>query len=694
MHRDTTGPSNRRTQSHITRRAAAVALALASACGGSEAPTELDADVILSALVVTQPGTYFYPPLAPTPTPTGTFDATLLPQLSVILEATDVSGNTTILGTFTQSTTPALQLMLPWQQYFVNVPAPQYFTNPALAYRFRLMWGTQQLGFADVSSYVFTVMQTVPNLLFGVKVRIETRPAPILTAITPPTGEAGGPTFTLTLYGQNFQPDSVVYFDGVPVATTYVSPGVLTAVIPGGSYPTVGNYPVWVNTPGPGGGDSNTIDWIATPPPPSGPTYCGLPLTTPAAPTGAHQWSQRYGDGLAQTAIKVVGDPAGNVITTGFFYGSVDFGGGPLTAPSNAGFAKNQFVVKQDAAGNHVWSRQFTATTYMTPSSLGVDCDGSVYVAGWYDGTVDFGGGPLTGNGNNEIYLVKLDANGNHVWSRSFGDGNYQWIWHLAVDSQGNVIVVGGNDGTVDFGGGPLTSLGSEDGFVAKFDTNGNHVWSRSIGSAGYEFVYAVGVDAQDRVFVTGNFENTVDFGGVVLANVSGWDVFVAAYDPMGNAQWVRQFNTPTEWAYFYAVSGDVNGNVVAVGTFSGSHDFGAGAVTSSGGDDLVFVKLGPAGNTLWSTVWGSPALYEGVEGLAIDAAGNAIAGGSHLVKVDATGAVSWSRSFQQNPVRGLGVDPSGNVLVTGEMDLSDDFGGGALTSAGATDVFIVKYAP
>lgn len=671
---------------------ALTALALATSCAGEPPPAELDTDVLLSALVVTVPGTSFYPPLAPTPIPTGPFDATLLPQLSVVLEATDTGGNTTLVATFTQGTTPPLQVMPAFQMYAVNVPAAPYFTNPALAYRFRLLRGTQELGFADVSSYIFTVLQTVPNLLFGVKARIETRPPPTLTAITPPTGEAGGPTFTLTLTGSNFAPDSVVYFDGVAVVTTYVSPNMLTAVIPGGSYPSVGNYPVHVNTPGPGGGDSGTIDWIATPPP-VGQTYCGVTVVTPAAPTGVHHWSQRFGGAQSQTAVKTMADPGGNVVTTGYFYGTIDFGGGALST-TNTGLAKDQFVVKQDGAGNHVWSRQFAATTYLTPSSLAVDCDGSVYLAGWFDGTANFGGAPLVGTGGNEIYLVKLDASGNHVWSRRFGDSQYQWVWHMVVDSQGNVIITGGNDSTVDFGGGPLTAVGGEDGYVAKFDTNGNHVWSRVIGSTGDDFLQGVGVDGQDRVLVTGHFESSVDFGGTILSNVSGYDGFVAVYGATGNLEWVRQFNSPTEWAFFYAVGGDASGNVVVAGTYSDTHDFGAGSMTSAGlSDDVLVVKFDPMGATLWSTGFGTTS-SESIEGMAIDSGGNVIVGGNVLVKVDAAGGVAWSRTFTSNAVRGLGVDPSGNVFVTGELDLTDDFGGGPLTSAGATDVFLAKYAP
>ncbi|MCK6550455.1 SBBP repeat-containing protein [Myxococcota bacterium] len=694
----TRGQWGTRAQPALARRTAAAVVAVAIAVGGCGAdpgaPAELETDVLLSALVVTVPGTSFLPPLAPTPTPTGPFDATLLPQLSIRLEATDTNGVTTTVATFNAGSTPAVVLMNAFQYYFVNIPAANYFTNPALAYRIRVFNGAQDLGFADVSSYIFTVLQTVPNLLFGVKVRIETRPPPVLVALTPPTGEAGGPTFTLTLSGSNFASDSIVYFDGQPLVTTFVSPTQLTAVVPGGAYPTVGNYPVYVFSPGPGGGSSGVIDWIATPPTVTGPTYCGVAVAPIAAPTGAHQWSRRFGGTQSQTALKTAADPSGNVIVTGYFYGSIDLGGGALTT-SNTGLAKDQFVAKLDAAGNHLWSRQYSATLYMTPSSLAVDCAGNVYLAGWYDGVVDFGGGPLVSAGNNEIYLVKLDAFGNHVWSRRFGDAQYQWVWSLAVDAQGNVAITGGNDSTVDFGGGALTAVGGEDGYLAVFDTNGAHLWSRVIGSTGDDFLTAVGFDGQGRVLLTGHIEGPTDLGGTVVQSYSGWDAFVAVYAPSGALEWVRQFNTATQWAFFYAVSGDAAGNVVVGATFSDTHDFGAGLLTSVGQtDDFVIVKFDAAGATSWSTPIGTPDSEYVFEGLAIDAAGDITAGGSLLAKVDAAGNLLWSRAFSNLPVRGVAVDAAGNVLATGEFDGTFDFGGGPLTSAGDTDAFLVKYSP
>ena len=102
---------------------------------------------------------------------------------------------------------------------------------------------------------------------------------------------------------------------------------------------------------------------------------------------------------------------------------------------------------------------------------LGIAVGGAdnVLVTGFFQGTVDFGGGALSSAGNSDVFLAKYDAAGAHLWSQRFGDTGVDVGRAIAVDGAGNVLVTGILRGTVDFGGGPLTSAGLSDIFVAKF---------------------------------------------------------------------------------------------------------------------------------------------------------------------------------------------------------------------------------
>jgi len=160
-------------------------------------------------------------------------------------------------------------------------------------------------------------------------------------------------------------------------------------------------------------------------------------------------------------------DRSGNILVTGYFGGTIDFGGGPLNSAGNSDI----FVAKFTADGSHVWSKRFGDTSEDRGSSVATDASNNVLFTGFFNGTVDFGGGPLTSAGLDDIYIAKFAADGSHLWSKRFGDTlPVDFGLSVAVDASGNVLVTGVFGGTVDFGGGPLTSAGSGDIFVLQLN--------------------------------------------------------------------------------------------------------------------------------------------------------------------------------------------------------------------------------
>jgi hypothetical protein len=102
--------------------------------------------------------------------------------------------------------------------------------------------------------------------------------------------------------------------------------------------------------------------------------------------------------------------------------------------------------------------------------SLAIDALGNLLVTGFFQNGVDFGGGVLTSGGaNDNVFVLKLDPSGNHIWSKGYGDTASQRAFGIASDNQANAFVVGQFSNTIDFGNGALTSSsGSIDVFVAK----------------------------------------------------------------------------------------------------------------------------------------------------------------------------------------------------------------------------------
>src|SRR5204862_160679 len=158
---------------------------------------------------------------------------------------------------------------------------------------------------------------------------------------------------------------------------------------------------------------------------------------------------------------------AGNVILTGRFTGTVDFGAGNYVS---TGTFSDAYIAKLDPAGNPVWSKHIGGDQDQMGDVITTDPAGSVYAFGrLYAQTVDFGGGPINGGG----YLVKYDAAGTFEWVNTYDDE----IRDIVIDTAGDVVFTGYFPGTSDFGGGSLTSAGAEDVFLVKLDTDGNHVW-------------------------------------------------------------------------------------------------------------------------------------------------------------------------------------------------------------------------
>ena len=151
------------------------------------------------------------------------------------------------------------------------------------------------------------------------------------------------------------------------------------------------------------------------------------------------------------------------------------------------------FSIPSNAATlTHLWSQRFGDTAADVGHAVAVDASGNVFITGSFRGTDDFGGGPLVSAGEADVFLAKYDANGVHQWSKRFGSSLDDVGWALTVDGSGHVVITGYFNSTVDFGGGPLVSAGWGDSFVVKFDTNGFHVWSERFGGSNVDDAYAI----------------------------------------------------------------------------------------------------------------------------------------------------------------------------------------------------------
>jgi hypothetical protein len=145
---------------------------------------------------------------------------------------------------------------------------------------------------------------------------------------------------------------------------------------------------------------------------------------------------------------------------------------------------------------------------------------------------VDFGLGPLMSAGNGDIFVAKYNSTNVPQWAKIYGDASDQTALGIKADAQNNVVVVGRMTGAADFGGGALTSAGGNDLFMSKMDGMGSHTWSKRAGDGLEQWARAVAIDSAGNVITVGRFQGTVDFGTGALTSGGGTDGFIVKYGP------------------------------------------------------------------------------------------------------------------------------------------------------------------
>lgn len=435
--------------------------------------------------------------------------------------------------------------------------------------------------------------------------------------------------------------------------------------------------------------------------------------TTPPC-AGDLVWALRSGEANDQRAFSVAVDSAGNALVTGFFKGSLGFPGGTLTSAGGA----DVFLVKLDSAGTYVWGKAFGDQGDQYGASVAVDSSGNVLVTGRFSGAIDLGGGALVSAGGTDVFLAKLSTDGAYIWSKVFGGSGDQWGASVKSDVAGNVVLAGylSGTGSIDFGGGSIEAINGSNGFTAKLDAIGTHLWSKGFGVQSGALAYDLAVDGAGNAIVTGQFTVTLDLDSGPVTSAGGSDVFVAKFDPNGVCNWGKRFGDDAA-QIGRSVATNTAGDVFVTGQFQGSMDVGAKQLSSFGGYDIFLLKIDSAGAAQWGKRFGLSNDQIGTN-LAADSAGNLLltgqlfgtadfggnaltsAGASDvfLAKFDSAGGHLWSKRFGDaaDLQAGYGVasDAANNILVVGFFEGAVDFGGGPLVSAGGSDVFVAKLSP
>jgi len=415
-------------------------------------------------------------------------------------------------------------------------------------------------------------------------------------------------------------------------------------------------------------------------------------------------WAKRAGGTGNDNCSDLAFDPQGNLCVTGSYispaaFGSFNLSGGTL------------FVGKMSKSGNWMWAVSSTGGNVYS-YGIKTDAAGNIYIAGQYYGTAQLGNITLPTIVNADVFVAKLDSNGNWLWAVQGGGPGFDVAYDITL-AGGNIYIGGIYSTSASFGSYSLSQPSADAyNYLAKLDSNGN--WLNAAGNnAGYCEV--ITSDSNANLYVSGKLLREATFGSTTL--------------PASNHNYFAKLDSNLNWIWAVHAGGSVStrarditldndGNIFVTGYFSGNGTFWGAAdeLINQGNLEIFITKLDNDGTGLWSRRAGGTGYDQGAC-VITDTFGNVYLGGQNgstsgdygsftlipspsdqrdafVTKLNSSGDWLWLKYFggyQENSVTKMIADSSSNLYLTGSFRGSMTLGATILTSAGLNEVYIAK---
>jgi hypothetical protein len=423
------------------------------------------------------------------------------------------------------------------------------------------------------------------------------------------------------------------------------------------------------------------------------------------AKSSDYEWANQISGSINDAGNGIVMDANDNVFIAGTFKGTLTIGTETLQSDDSY----DSFIIKYDTNGDLSWAKNNDSNNLCTCSGISTDKFGNCIITGAFSDSITFDDWTLTSDGNIDIYIVKLDTDGNVIWAKKAGGTDNDSGRAIAVNNLGEIFISGYFEGTAHFdsvilynsesrvfiakydvdgnivwaketnvlfsrGLGPNiaadnfgncyitthTNVSSAtDIYVAKYNFNGGLAWSRIINGSGfytYDYGKGIAVDSSGNVFVAGKFDGILNFASDTLdcRGSSSWeDIFLAKYSPNGNELWARPLCAAHyEFGQSLSIATDQKDNVIITGFFENTVNVENVTLTSNGLEDIFVCKYGNNGNLLWAI---------------------------------SNGGISWDRGS------GIATNKCGNIAAVGMFRDEITFGSKTLTCQSNYDIFVTK---
>jgi hypothetical protein len=337
-------------------------------------------------------------------------------------------------------------------------------------------------------------------------------------------------------------------------------------------------------------------------------------------PSGNVIWATRAGGSEVDYGLRLALDVSGNILIIGVFSRTMSFGTITLTS---AGL-RDIFIAKYAAAGKLLWARSAGGLREDFGKDIATDYSGAIYITGDFEIKATFGDTALISvAASRDIFIARLDANGNWLWARRVGGPERDEAGGITAGQFGSIHIAGQFRGSATFGEHTLTSFGESDIFMITGGYHGDLTYIKQIGGPSVEVANRIFENALGNTFLAGKFHGTITIDGTTLTSRGSLDLFVMKFEKSGPLQWAKSAG-PVELDSPIGLALDKSGNIWVSGSFFGEAAFDNVKLKNISGIDAFIVQYDAYGGVVRAEPAGGRA-YEYCYGIAIGKDGNPI---------------------------------------------------------------------
>jgi len=343
-------------------------------------------------------------------------------------------------------------------------------------------------------------------------------------------------------------------------------------------------------------------------------------------------WARQIIGKATNTLFEVKGISASSsaIFITGHYKGSLTFGSTTIT---NTTAVSDIFVASYDLSGNFLWVKNNIAriaTAEITSASISAAADGSTVCTGRFkDSIVSPGNQDTLASKTYAFYMMKLDASGNYVWlksSKGKNTGSKAEGTDLWLDTNGSIFLTGNASDTVFVQQDSLNfTTGTNGIFISKFSSGGQLTWIKKENAA---HANTIELEKDQKHFLLGgDYKNNDSLNRTILTTAANYGAYVARYDTSGALQWAKTLTVPgaDSAAVVYGVSGDIYGDVYAIGNFgkrtsaAATLTAGTASITAKPGFTFFIAKYKQDGTVQWLQSYADGKTDSGTDIVASD---------------------------------------------------------------------------